>query len=141
MRKHGTFIIAYMSQFLRSNLKNKKRGPSPVLLAVLLIGFLLLLSSVISLVRKQVGIRKSIQVMKLEQAALVKKQENLSETIKYLKTDDGKEQILRDKYRLVKPGEGLVVIVDPIEQEGSEEKKTKTLFGEFFDAFQRIFDR
>ncbi len=130
-----------MSRFLRSQIKGPKKGPSPLLLAILLLGFLLLLSSVISLVRKQIGIKRSIELLKIEQAALVTKQENLTETIEYLSTTDGKEQVLRDKYRLVKPGEGLVVITEPLPNTEAKITEKRSFFGRFFGAIERVFDR
>jgi hypothetical protein len=77
---------------------------------VALIVFFLLLTSVISLAEKHFAIKGRIRELRAEEAALREKEATLSELNAYLQTPEGKEQALREKYNLVKPGEGLVIV-------------------------------
>lgn len=82
------------------------------LLVALIVAFLLMLS-VISVATKYFGIRRHIKDLTLEQAELQKKHESIAEKNAYLATPEGTEEILREKYNVIKPGEGIVVVVDP----------------------------
>lgn len=82
------------------------------LMAALVVVFLLLLS-VVNVAIKYFGIRKHIKDLTLEQAELQKKHESIAQKNAYLATPEGTEEILREKYNVIKPGEGIVVVVDP----------------------------
>lgn len=82
------------------------------LIVALIVAFLLLLS-VISVAEKYFGIRRHISELTTEQAQLQEKHERIAEKNKYLATSEGTEEILREKYNVIKPGEGIVVVVDP----------------------------
>ncbi len=89
--------------------------------AVLL--FLLLLSSVVNLFIKYRAMRAHIRELKDEQLHLQEKKASLTATNEFIATPEGKEQIFRDKYRLVKPGEGIIVITKEPEKSSVEAKK------------------
>lgn len=72
--------------------------------------FLLLLSSVFGLFTKYRSIRAHIKELKLEQIHLQEKKESVTSMNEYINTQEGKEEVFRDKYRLVKPGEGMIVV-------------------------------
>jgi cell division protein FtsB len=76
-----------------------------------LVFFFLLLTSVIGLANKYFSIRSRIRELKTEESTLQTKESSLKTTNEYLETPEGQEQLLRDKYNFVKPGEGIVVIV------------------------------
>lgn len=127
-----------MQRFKQSEPK-KKKLPVSVLIFFLVAIFLLLLSSVIQLARKQMRIESAIRQLKSQRESLVEKQENLTATVGYLQTTEGKEQALRDKYRLVKPGEGLVVITEPNPDFGKLEEPRGGFINRFFRAIQDVF--
>ena len=81
------------------------------LLVALICSFLLLLS-VISVAQKYLGIRTHIKDLTVEQAELQKKHASIEEKNAYLATPEGTERVLREKYNVVKPGEGIVVVID-----------------------------
>ncbi len=81
-------------------------------LVVALIVLFLLLTSVINIMQKYFTTRRHIRELTEERQELQQKQKALAKTNAYLATPDGTEQALREKYNVVKPGEGIVLIVD-----------------------------
>jgi cell division protein FtsB len=77
---------------------------------VALVVFFLLLTSVIGLAEKHTVLRTEIEQLETKQGELKDKQESLAATNEYLKTPEGKEQVFRTKYNVVKPGEGMIII-------------------------------
>ena len=73
----------------------------------------LLLTSVIGVSGKYFGIRSHIETLEKEQTALQRKQDHLKSLNEYLATPEGQEQALRDKYNVVKPGEGMIIVTVP----------------------------
>lgn len=82
------------------------------LILALTVTFLLLLST-ISVAEKYMATRRHIRDLTNEKAALERKYETLETRNAYFATPEGKEQVLREKYNVAKPGEGIVVIVTP----------------------------
>jgi hypothetical protein len=72
----------------------------------------LLLTSVFDLANKYVRIRGHIKDLARQQQELEEKKQLLATTNEYIETQEGKEQSLRKKYNLVKPGEGVVLITE-----------------------------
>ena len=119
-----------------SSRKSRSIGPKAILVwivAVML--FLLMLSSVVGLFIKYRAMRTHITELKQEQVALEEKKISLSGTNEYLQTPEGKEQIFRDKYRLVKPGEGIIVITK--DSPTAEPVSTKPSFTRFWNSIMR----
>lgn len=116
--------------------KTKRSGPRLVLLWIVSVFiFLLILSSVIGLFVKYKKIRLRIKELKSDEILLKKKKDNLDKTNEYIVTPDGQEQIFRDKYRMVKPGEGIIVITN---KEDSEEAPVKKpALKRFWDSIKR----
>lgn len=81
-------------------------------LAALTIAFLLL-TSVINIASKYFTIKRHIKELNEEQIALKNKQATLTITNAYLATPEGQEQVLREKYGVVRPGEGVIVVTNP----------------------------
>lgn len=99
--------------------KNTKKKISAKLILssiVALFVFLLLFSSAINLMRKYFSMRSHIKNLKEEQMALIEKKDAISQMNEYIQTKEGREEVFRDKYRLVKPGEGLIVVTEPAEK-------------------------
>lgn len=97
------------TQFITHNISPKSLLG---LIVALIVAFLLLLS-VISVAEKYMGIRRHIAELTAEQTQLQEKHERIEQKNKYLATPEGTEEILREKYNVIKPGEGIVVVVDP----------------------------
>jgi cell division protein FtsB len=117
-------------------INNKKRFGSRAILAAL-VGFsvfFLLLSSVIGLWEKYMAIRAHIKELKQQEVILKQKKDKVTDMNKYLETTEGKEEIFRDTYRLVKPGEGIVVITSD-DKESVVSKKPAIL--RFWDTIMR----
>lgn len=116
--------------------RQKKTSPKRVLAAaVALTVVFLLLASVISLAEKYIAIRKRLRDLKDEQAALVEKQETLRATNEYIETNEGRERELRAKYNVIKPGEGVVIITEPVPSKESEESQSRV--GRWWESLLR----
>lgn len=105
---------------------------------LVLIGlFCVLCGSVFSLTKKYINVRRSIKHGKEAQIKLEEKKAKLQAETALLATPLGTEIALRDKYRLVKPNEGMVIITAPI-QAPVEPKKSGIV--RFWDMIVDIFD-
>lgn len=93
--------------------KSKRISARAILMAlVAILAFTLLLSSVLGLMSKYTTMRKHIKNLKLEQSTLVEKKVAVTDMNNYIDTPEGQERIFRDKFRLLKPGEGVIVVTD-----------------------------
>ena len=75
--------------------------------------FFILLSSVINLMKKYRDIRQKLSELQSEQATVAAKQAVLTQQNEFLTTPEGEERILRDKYDVVRPGEGVIIVTEP----------------------------
>jgi cell division protein FtsB len=91
-------------------------------LVALLILFLLL-TSVISLAEKHIAIKRRIKELEEEKMTLQDKQVTLTRMNERLSTPEGQEEAIRDKYNLVRPGEGMVIITEKTEPEPKAAQK------------------
>lgn len=81
---------------------------------VALVVFFLLLTSVVGLAEKHGALKREIKNLETKQSDLKQKELALTRTNEYLQTPEGKEQVFRAKYNVVKPGEGMILITaDP----------------------------
>ncbi len=103
--------------------KESSRTKSILVTLIALVIFFMLLSSVLGLFAKYRAIRSHIKDLKQEESNLTKKKDAVTEQNKYLNTPEGKEQVFRDTYRLIKPGEGIVVITSDKEVVEDTDKK------------------
>ncbi len=83
----------------------------------------ILLSSVLELYQKHKAIRAHIENLKEDKGILEEKYTTIHDLNTRIETQEGKEYILRDKYRLVRPGEGLIVVTTAEQKEQSAEKQ------------------
>lgn len=109
------------------NNKQKSISAKSVLIAVIaILIFSMLLSSVVNLMGKYIAMRGHISSLKQEQLELQNKKTTVSEMNSDINTLEGQERIFRDKYRLIKPGEGMIVITDEDPStKGTSDKKSK----------------
>ena len=113
----------------------KSRNHTRTIIFVLIPVFIFLVYSVVSVYGKSRSVVKKDTEARTALFELETRQKNLSEEIDKLHTDAGVEEALRDKYRAVKEGEGVVVIVD--EKESSQE--TKLINVGFWDKVKSFF--
>lgn len=116
--------------------QTKRTSPRRILAAAVALGVaVLLLASVISMAEKYATTRKRVRDLKAEEARLKEKQEELTKRNAYIETKEGEERELREKYNVVKPGEGVVVITEPADT-GVKTGPT-TRVGRWWDSLMR----
>lgn len=118
--------------------QNKHRSYSTktiLLFVVAIFVFFMILSSVIQLTKKYLSIRNHISELKKEEIELRQKKENLAKSNLFLETPEGKEKVFRDSYRLIKKGEGIVVITK--EPSSSSETGKISTIKRFWDSILR----
>ncbi len=71
--------------------------------------------------------KKTLAADKLKE--LEQEKSSLETSIQMLGTDEGIEAVIRNKFRAAKEGEGLVVIVDKDENNATDAKSSKGLWG------------
>lgn len=109
------------------NQKRRLISPRRVLGLVIALGVLaILVSSVSSLYKKHRVIRAHINELKKDQVVLAEKYKSVTDLNERIETTEGREYVLRDKYRMIRPGEGLIVVADQPETVNPKEK-TKVL--------------
>lgn len=100
-----------MSQF------NKKKGYqkivySPITLFFLLIFFLILLKAVWGVYKKEHISDEYLYSEQKRLSEVVERQKELAKSVDYLKTDKGVEAEIRNKFRMVREGESMAVIIN-----------------------------
>lgn len=85
---------------------------SPITLTILALVFAVLVSGVWGVYNKMKLSLKNLDKEKTEQAKLEHRKVNLATSIEYLKTEQGIENEIRTKFRAVKDGEKIAVIVE-----------------------------
>ncbi len=95
---------------------NKKKNNnflySPFILFVLFCFLILFIYNMVGLVKKERETTKKRDLMLSNIETLRNREKVLNSEIEKLKTEEGVEEIIRDKYQVVKEGEKMVVIVD-----------------------------
>jgi cell division protein FtsB len=107
---HDIIIPVFMAQFKKKN--EYHFWHSPLVLIALFCLVVLFAYNTVGLVQKdrQTAQNKADELNKI--ADLKSRQQALSSDIANLQTPEGKEEAIRDKFQVVKPGEQMVVIVD-----------------------------
>lgn len=99
-----------MSEF---NRKNKHSfWHSPLFLIVMFFIVILFSYNIIGLIEKERETTKKKDLILSNIETLRAREESLSKDIEKLKTEEGIEETIRDKYQVVKEGEKMVVIID-----------------------------
>lgn len=98
-----------------SEFKKKQKSTfwhSPLFLGVLFVIFVLFSYNIIDLVSKarETSIKRDRELDRIE--ALRQREQSLSSSIERINTEEGIEEVIREKYKVVKPGEKEVIIVD-----------------------------
>ncbi|MES3030808.1 MAG: hypothetical protein V4697_00125 [Patescibacteria group bacterium] len=85
---------------------------SPLTLLVLAILFIIIAKSLFGVYQKEKISAANLERERLELSKLTSREENLASSLEYLKTDAGIESEIRGKFRAVKEGEQVAVIID-----------------------------
>ena len=108
---------------LQKNRDSKNIWHSPLVLFVLLCIVLVFSYNMIGLIKKAHQTAKEKNVVLQQINDLNQRQTSLQTNINQLQNDAGVEQTIRNKYELVKPGEQMVVIVDPTTSNSSNQSE------------------
>ncbi len=111
---------------------------SPLLLVILLVALLFFSRATYSLWQKYGDAKDMISLLEKEKSVLNAKQDNLAARVSTLKTDKGVEEAIREKFKVIKEGEGVVVIVDQKEKE-SDTLQSKTEIPTFLERVRNFF--
>jgi cell division protein FtsB len=103
----------------KKKIKNIIQSPASIL--ILFIVFIILIRAIFSVYQKQNISIQNLAKEKMEYEKMSQRKEKLVSSIEYLKTDDGVESEIRNKFRLVKQGESIAVIIN---DEASSTKNT-----------------
>jgi cell division protein FtsB len=96
---------------------------SPITLIILAVILLVLIKGVWSVYTKENVSSYNLEQEKNELAKLIDREKSLAASFEYLKTDQGIESEIRTKFRAVKDGEKISVIID---DRGSTTQATTT---------------
>lgn len=111
---------------------------SPLLLVILLVALVFFSRATYSLWQKYGDAKDTISLLEKEKAALDIKQNNLAARVAALKTDKGVEEAIREKFKVSKYGEGVVVVVDPKAEE-RDNLSSDGVIGGFFGKIMNFF--
>jgi len=113
---------------------------SPIALLIIFCFFVLFAYNVIGLIEKakETANKKDLILGKIDN--LQKKESSLSQNISKLKTDEGQEEIIREKYQVAKEGEKMVVIIDDDRTNLQIEKDKNTTHG-FINWIENVFKK
>jgi cell division protein FtsB len=112
----------------QEKIKLRKFLYSRITLIVLLVILFFLVRAVWSVYQKQEMTRENLTRTTVNFNNLQARQEMLSTEIERLKTESGKEQEIREKYGLVRPGEEVMVVVDKNNDAEPDAGSTKISF-------------
>ncbi len=104
-----------MSEFNRKNRNNIWH--SPLVLFVLFCVLVLFAYNIVGLIEKERETTKKKDIILSDIETLRGREKSLTENIEKLKTEEGIEETIRDKYQVVKEGEKMVSIVDQEKEE------------------------
>lgn len=85
---------------------------SPFTLFLIFLVFLVLLRALWGVYKKEVISAQYLQKEQEQLTAILSRQRELAQSVDYLKTDKGVESEIRSKFRVVREGESVAVIVD-----------------------------
>lgn len=105
-----------------------------LVIVVFFLGF-----SVYSVFEKKQQAESQASIAEKETKALLSRKVKTETAIENLQTDEGIEEILRNKYRAAKEGEGLVVVVDRTPENNQAEIDDKKI--SIFERISRFFGK
>ncbi|MEA3399369.1 MAG: septum formation initiator family protein [Patescibacteria group bacterium] len=96
---------------------------SPLMLVIFFLITVFLGYNIIDLIKKEKETNQKKNVILDESNALKEREEKLINDIAELQTEQGAEKAIREKYQVVKEGEGLIMIIDTEEEDEESTKK------------------
>lgn len=111
---------------------------SPLFLIILLVFLFFLSYKVIDLIKKdkETGEKKELTLDKIDE--LKERERVLNEDIAKMQTEEGVEDVIRGKYKVVKDGEKMVTIID---QEEDLERKISKVDHSFIGWLRGLFKK
>ena len=109
------------------------------ILLLAIIALVFFARSTFTLWQKERDTKKTVDTLKNELETLAAKEKNLSSRVASLKTERGVEEAIRDKFKVVKEGEGVIVVVDqnkPSDNITASVSGLQAIFDRFFDIFR-----
>ncbi len=125
-----------MKEFQDRN-KAKKRMYSKTTLLFLLLGTILVFRGAYDVYQKEVDSRTEMERVLAQKKELLSRLGNIEHHAELLKTPAGVENEIRNKFDVVKEGEGVVVIVD--KEISVLEEDTRGVVRKFFDSVVNVF--
>ncbi len=120
-----------MREFQKPQPKRRLIHTTPALLILALL-LLFFVYNILGLIRKNSETKENKVRAQVENAKLLDQQAHLEADMKELETDRGTEQVIREKFGVVKKGEGVVVVVDETPEAKTGEEKGKSSLTNFF---------
>lgn len=114
--------------------KVKRMLYSPIVLLLLAIIFVILFRSLWSVYKKEKVSDENLSKERIELEKLSLREKSLASALEYLKTEQGIESEIRSRFRLVKEGEQVAVIVDE-EATDTQEQASTTNRGFWYRIF------
>ncbi len=87
---------------------------SPIVLTVLFILLLFLINGVLNVHERAIISINNLKREQIELNKIIEREKKLESSLEYLKTDQGIEEEIRSKFRAVKEGEKIAVILDDV---------------------------
>lgn len=110
---------------------------SPIMLIFIFCVFMLFLYNIIGLIEKERETSHKKELILEEIEELRQREISLNKDILRLQTEDGKEEIIREKYQVAREGEKMVIIVDEKDDVSLTEKED--IDHSFWGWIKRIF--
>ena len=120
---------------MKSKKTSYKFWHSPIALIFIFFVLLFFGYKIIDLIRKEVETTSKKNLVLDQIDSLKKRESSLSLDISKLNTDEGKEEIIREKYQVAKEGEKMVIIVEENNKSNSLLKEEKVDHG-FIEWFK-----
>ncbi|MFA5773353.1 MAG: septum formation initiator family protein [Candidatus Paceibacterota bacterium] len=119
---------------------NYKFWHSPVALVFLFCILVLFGYNIVGLIQKERETSHKKELILDQIDSLKQRESSLSLDISKLDTEEGKEEIIREKYQVAKEGEKMVIIVDEENKNNSSVIDNKTSHG-FWNWVKKIFNK
>jgi len=113
---------------------------SPLALVLLLFVLFFFGYKIIDLIKKERETSHKKEVILDQINDLKQRETSLSEDISRINTEEGKEEIIREKYQVAKEGEKMVIIVDDSSIQGSISSQKEENHG-FWNWFKHVFNK
>lgn len=117
---------------------NYKFWHSPIALVVLFVIVLFSGYKIIDLIKKDAETAHNKDLVLDQISSLRERETSLNSDISKLGTDEGKEEIIRDKYQVAKQGEEMVTIVDNNDDNNSQPQTGAVSHG-FWAFIKKLF--